>query len=111
MTIYEEYNPLDYDHLTENLVRELMGRKPQRLPLDTEFVGAGVYALFYNGDFEAYKPVSGTDRPIYVGKAVPEGARKGRRSTTPAMGKPLFNSVIVSSVDLATVGHHDRLND
>lgn len=43
------YDPLDYDNLTENLVRELMSRKPRDLPLAAPFEGPGVYALFYRG--------------------------------------------------------------
>jgi hypothetical protein len=36
------------------------------------FYGAGVYAIYYRGGFEAYAPISGRDHPIYVGKADPE---------------------------------------
>ena len=35
------------------------------------FYGSGVYALYYRGDFDAYKPLSGAETPIYVGKADP----------------------------------------
>jgi len=75
----EYYNPLDYDNLTINLVRELMSRDPHPLPPAKSFPGPGVYALFYQGGFEPYAPVVSADcrRPIYVGKAVPAGARKG----------------------------------
>ena len=73
------YDPLEYSNLTINLVRELMSRGPFDLPLKKSFQGPGVYALFYNGDFKAYKPFVSLDasRPIYVGKAVLPGARKG----------------------------------
>jgi Eco29kI restriction endonuclease len=37
-----------------------------------EFYGAGVYAIYYRGGFEAYAPLSATDHPIYVGKADPD---------------------------------------
>jgi hypothetical protein len=36
-----------------------------------DFYGAGVYAIYYKGDYEHYRPLSGTDHPIYVGKADP----------------------------------------
>lgn len=36
-----------------------------------EFYGAGVYAIYYRGAYEHYRPLSGTDHPIYVGKADP----------------------------------------
>ena len=39
--------------------------------------GPGVYALFYSGSFSVYQAIAGDERPIYVGKAVPPGSRKG----------------------------------
>lgn len=74
-----EYNPLDYANLTRNCVTELMRRGPFKLPLDHKFSGAGVYALFYTGSNPAYAKIRTADAswPIYVGKAVPPGARKG----------------------------------
>ena len=46
-----------------------------RLPLtsvaESKFYGSGVYAIYYKGDFKTYKPISGTEHPIYVGKADP----------------------------------------
>lgn len=36
--------------------------------------GSGVYAIYYQGDHPAYAPVSGTETPIYVGKADPKQA-------------------------------------
>lgn len=73
------YNPLDYEKLTGNLIRALMEREPVSLPLPERFPGPGVYALFYTGDFPAYSRIRSEDvrTPIYVGKAVPPGARKG----------------------------------
>lgn len=41
------------------------------LPEVDRFHGSGVYALYYRGDFHAYVPISGTETPIYVGKADP----------------------------------------
>lgn len=79
MPEHREYNPLDYDNLTKGCVEELMRRGPYPLPLTERFTGAGVYALFYNGTFAPYALIRSpkADRPIYVGKAVPPGARKG----------------------------------
>ncbi|MGY3356433.1 hypothetical protein ACVWZK_003096 [Bradyrhizobium sp. GM0.4] len=34
--------------------------------------GSGVYAIYYNGDHPLYGAISGTETPIYVGKADPE---------------------------------------
>lgn len=46
-------------------------------------MGAGIYALYYVGEFPAYAPIAERNRdgrfsaPIYVGKAIPAGARRG----------------------------------
>jgi hypothetical protein len=47
------------------------------------FVGAGVYGIYYCGNFPLYLPISKMNKqipskPIYVGKAVPAGWRQGR---------------------------------
>ena len=70
------YNPLDKRNIGESIVRELLGREPSTLP-PRKFEGAGVYALYYSGDHPAYAPITGTDIPIYVGKAEPSGRRRG----------------------------------
>jgi hypothetical protein len=87
------YNPLDYDNLTENLVRELMSRRPRDLPLSAPFDGPGVYALFYRGDFEHYATLCSpkADKPIYVGKAEPSGGRKGITKT--GASRALYNRI------------------
>ncbi|MCC6924543.1 Eco29kI family restriction endonuclease [Novosphingobium sp.] len=36
-----------------------------------KFYGSGVYAIYYKGSFPAYQHISGTETPIYVGKASP----------------------------------------
>lgn len=40
---------------------------------DSKFYGSGVYALYYNASaVDAYRPISGSETPIYVGKAIPD---------------------------------------
>lgn len=87
-----EYNPLDYPNLTKSCVEELMRGPLHPLPLTTPFLGAGIYALFYEGRFPLYqhKRVR-RPNPIYVGKAVPAGARKGLAK--PNFGRTLFNRI------------------
>lgn len=51
------------------------------------FMGAGVYALYYTGNFAPYVPLAAVNAdvcqlPIYVGKAVPAGWRTGRVTDT-----------------------------
>jgi hypothetical protein len=56
-----------------------------------------VYALYYTGPFSAYGQLSAVNRdgqfrcPIYVGKAVPAGARKGGLGLDVAHGQVLYN--------------------
>lgn len=63
-----------------------------RLPLaevtGERFYGSGVYAIYYEGKAEkAYVPLSGTETPIYVGKADPAEAYA---ETTEAQGEALY---------------------
>jgi hypothetical protein len=55
------------------------------LPPTESFIGTGVYALYYLGNFVWYRKISEPNQlncqlPIYVGKAVPPGWRQARRS-------------------------------
>lgn len=76
----EPFNPLDKRNLAESIANQLFLQPIHPLPPEP-FIGAGVYALYYTGDFPEYAPVkcdpARCDIPIYVGKAVPAGARKG----------------------------------
>jgi hypothetical protein len=53
------------------------------LPPPDAFLGAGVYVVYYTGDFPLYKTIAAANKrgkwnqPIYVGKAIPAGGRKG----------------------------------
>ncbi|SFR78949.1 Eco29kI family restriction endonuclease [[Clostridium] aminophilum] len=80
--IIEPYNPLDKENIGNSIANVLMSNEKQKLPPEP-FIGAGVYAIFYVGDNSLYKPLAEYNQdhdcmyPIYVGKAVPQGARKG----------------------------------
>jgi len=77
------FNPLDRLNLGESVAGALLKEVAGPLPPPNKFVGAGIYVIYYTGDFKAYKPIVDKNRngkfeqPIYVGKAVPKGARKG----------------------------------
>ena len=51
--------------------------------------GSGVYAIYYNGSFPAYAPISGTETPIYVGQASPalDNARTPLEQGTKLFGR------------------------
>lgn len=77
------YNPLDKIRLAESVANAILQRPVEPLPPTECFAGAGVYALYYVGDFPAYRAIAASNRdgrfeqPIYVGKAIPEGGRRG----------------------------------
>lgn len=78
------YDPLDYENLARSVVTALLESASTALPPAEQFSGAGVYALYYTGHLSFYSPISSPTlhTPIYVGKAVPTGARKGTPGKT-----------------------------
>lgn len=77
------FNPLDKRHLGESVAQAMLRRPAAPMSSLTSFDGAGIYAIYYSGKFPAYQAVAERNQsgqftaPIYVGKAVPKGARKG----------------------------------
>ena len=76
------FNPLERSHLGASVAQEML-RQPG-IPLGDlpKFEGAGVYAIYYRGDFPPYRQLALLNKgalqlPIYVGKAIPQGGRTG----------------------------------
>nr|VFJ92497.1 MAG: Eco29kI restriction endonuclease [Candidatus Kentron sp. H]VFJ93394.1 MAG: Eco29kI restriction endonuclease [Candidatus Kentron sp. H]VFK00199.1 MAG: Eco29kI restriction endonuclease [Candidatus Kentron sp. H] len=90
------FNPLDKRRLGESVGRAMLGQPVIPLQDLTVFHGAGIYAIYYTGAFPGYGAIAERNRdgrfgaPIYVGKAVPKGARKGSDLEAPP-GKALHN--------------------
>lgn len=80
------FNPLDKQHLGESVGQAMLRQPATPLGELEKFNGAGIYAIYYLGDFPAYQAIASRNTegdfvaPIYVGKAVPSGARKGNIS-------------------------------
>lgn len=76
------YNPLAKEELGISVRDALLERPVLRMP-PGRFLGAGIYAIYYTGPFRAYRRLVALNKdnrfdcPIYVGKAVPKGSRKG----------------------------------
>lgn len=92
------YNPLDKVNLGLSVAEALLGRKPVALDGLERFNGAGIYALYYTGSFAAYRVLTARNRegnglvaPIYVGKAIPAGGRKGASLTATPKTLALWN--------------------
>ena len=83
MTDPVPFNPLDKRNLAASVGEALLERPPVALGEVPAFKGAGIYAIYYLGTFEAYQQISAENAegrwtsPIYVGKAIPSGGRKG----------------------------------
>ncbi len=90
------FNPLDKTNLGESVAKAVLQQPVGPLPPIEPFSGAGVYAIYYEGDFSLYRELSERNRdgkyqwPIYVGKAVPAGARKGGYGLGADPGQALF---------------------
>jgi hypothetical protein len=79
--VMEELDPIKhpgfvFDPSNPNVAGRIVGitmiaqdRKP--LANVDRFYGSGVYAIYYNGRFPAYKAITKREHPIYVGKADP----------------------------------------
>ena len=67
---------------------EAISNSTEPLPIEDTFEGAGIYTIYYTGDFPLYGRIADQnrkdrfDRPIYVGRAVPKGRRSGVRPPT-----------------------------
>ena len=110
------FNPLDKKNLAASVAEAILASKPHRLGELPSFEGAGVYAIYYSGRFPAYAEISKRNQgdsktaPIYVGKAVPAGARKGGGAATGTVGKPLFNRLSEHAESIRAVSNLD-IND
>jgi len=84
------YNPLDKNNLGASVAEALLERDKVAIEDIEQFVGAGIYAIYYSGDFTPYNHVTANEIPIYVGKAVSPGARKGNFGLNTDPGQALY---------------------
>ncbi len=89
------FNPLDKKNLGVSVADALVAKPAESMPIGEQFEGAGIYALYYTGAFPAYESIAERNSagrfglPIYVGKAVPAGSRKGMYSLDVPPGRAL----------------------
>jgi hypothetical protein len=90
------FNPLDKRNLGESVGQAMLRQPVVPMTNLVSFDGAGIYAIYYRGNFPAYRDIAMRNQdgsfnaPIYVGKAVPKGARKGG-DLEASPGKVLYN--------------------
>ncbi len=90
------YNPLDKKNLGVSVRDAMLAQPISPMPPNEPFVGAGIYAIYYSGTFPPYQRITAAnandawEQPIYVGKAIPAGARRGGLGLDAPAGNVLF---------------------
>jgi hypothetical protein len=90
------FNPLAKVNLGRSVAEAMLEREPIPLASVPRFDGAGIYALYYVGKLPIYAPLTRRDgngkvqQPIYIGKAVSPGARKGNFGVEAPVGADLW---------------------
>jgi len=109
------FNPLDKRNLGISIANAIFEQKI--IPLNTlqSFTGAGIYAIYYKGNFPTYNKITIKNKddfvqPIYAGKAVPEGARKGGLGLDVQIGENLYKRLIEHKKSIEAVENLD-IND
>jgi hypothetical protein len=91
------YDPLDLKTLAASMAKVVLEQPVHPLAKVPIFEGAGVYILYYTGDYEPYRSITQKnkgrrwDQPIYVGEAARKGARKGGVLAEGPAGKVRFH--------------------
>jgi hypothetical protein len=91
----DTYNPLEMKNLARSTALEFSEQPTHKLTELKPFEGAGVYAIYYGGGFELYKPIADANtktegsRAIYVGEAGRD-KRKGVTSSSNDSEKTVF---------------------
>lgn len=112
ITVLPSFNPLDKRNLAESVTEAMLARPVEPLP-PLPFVGAGIYAIYYTGSFPLYREIAVRNaegafrQPIYVGKAVPEGARKGGMGFDSDPGRALWKRLCEHAKSVADAHNLD----
>lgn len=113
MSAETPYNPLDKKNLGASIGDALLARDVHPLGGLSPFDGAGIYAIYYAGSFPAYAAIARENRegryawPIYVGKAIPAGARKGGIGLDEKPGRVLFQRLKEHAKSIDAVANLD----
>lgn len=107
------YNPLDKTNLGVSVSDALLESAVNLLGGIEPFIGAGIYAIYYTGDYPPYVLIARDNvrekfsAPIYVGKAVPPGARKGGFGLDSDPGQVLFKRLNEHATSIEQVSNLD----
>jgi hypothetical protein len=102
------FDPSDPRVLGRLIALALITQPRRELATIRRFYGSGVYAIYYNGGFQAYGPLAGSEHPIYVGKADPARAES---KTAVEQGERLSKRLGDHRKNLAKASSTFRLED
>ncbi len=106
---HEPYNPLDKLSIARSIEMQLLARMAFPLKDTNSIKGAGVYAIYYTGNNPAYTSVAQANNnekfglPIYIGKAIPKGGRKGGLGAEASKGRALADRLSHHAASIAQV--------
>ena len=100
----EPYNPLEKANLARSILAELKDREFIAMKDTGAIKGAGIYVIYYGGPFKPYALVRERKTPIYIGKAIPKGGRKGGLGADASAGRAMADrlSQHMRSIDEAS---------
>lgn len=105
------FNPLDKKQLATSVGEALLAAELSPLPPANRFAGAGIYAIYYSGECPIYDKLTTINResvfpaPIYVGKAIPTGGRKGDVEFDARLGNTLYKRLCEHAESIKQVGN------
>lgn len=107
MTDSPEFDPLAVENVGVTLAVELLEQPDHKMPPETPFSGAGIYALYYTGDHPAYSALRKLDHdrlkyPVYIGKASGESAKQGFNPNG-SIGRKLHGRIVDHSRSIEEV--------
>jgi hypothetical protein len=102
--LLEAYDPLNYANRARSVVGALLAREASALPPAEPFDGSGVYAVYYVGGLACYSAIASPrlSVPIYVGKAIPAGGRKGGGEAEVEGDSALFRRLVEHARSIET---------
>ena len=108
---FQVFDPLAVENVGVTLAVELLEQPLQPMPPVSEFPGAGIYALYYSGEHEAYSSFIKLDKrkskyPIYIGKAAGQSSKQGFRSQSGGQ-KKLYDRICQHAASIAEVSNLD----
>ncbi|MDT8370213.1 MAG: Eco29kI family restriction endonuclease [Longimicrobiales bacterium] len=113
-----EFNPLSLPSLAESVVTALMRQPVHPLPPEETFPGSGIYAIYMLHPLDPYTRLAdyndpSSDRfdwPVYVGKAVPHGSRKGGVEFEAGTGRAIYTRLRQHGNSVAAATNLDEEN-